>query len=140
MEKEKRILIVEPDPHMSEKLYQIFRRERIVVSLTERVSEAIRKIQEEQDRKARGVLSGLRELQFSMTLDQLNPVASKEIINQVKALKKNPDADELRKMITHLAEEIESKLETMANADPAIKPLEDSVRTLSILMDLYFSM
>ena len=99
-----------------------------------------RKIQEEQDRKARGVLSGLRELQFSMTLDQLNPVASKEIINQVKALKKNPDADELRKMITHLAEEIESKLETMANADPAIKPLEDSVRTLSILMDLYFSM
>ena len=32
---------------MSEKLYQIFRKERFVVSLTERVSEAIRKIQEE---------------------------------------------------------------------------------------------
>ena len=47
MEKEKRVLIVEPDPHMSEKLYQIFRKERFVVSLTERVSEAIRKIQEE---------------------------------------------------------------------------------------------
>ena len=47
MEKEKRVLIVEPDQHMSEKLYQIFRKERFVVSLTERVSEAIRKIQEE---------------------------------------------------------------------------------------------
>ena len=47
MEKEKKVLIVEPDPHMSEKLYQIFRKERFVVSLTERVSEAIRKIQEE---------------------------------------------------------------------------------------------
>ena len=47
MEKEKRVLIVEPDPQMSEKLYQIFRKERFVVSLTERVSEAIRKIQEE---------------------------------------------------------------------------------------------
>ena len=32
---------------MSEKLYQIFRKERFVVSSTERVSEAIRKIQEE---------------------------------------------------------------------------------------------
>ena len=47
MEKEKRVLIVEPDPHMAEKLYQIFRKEKYVVSSTERVSEAIRKIQEE---------------------------------------------------------------------------------------------
>ena len=47
MEKEKRVLIVEPDQHMAEKLYQIFRKERFVVSLTERVSEGIRKIQEE---------------------------------------------------------------------------------------------
>lgn len=47
MEKEKRVLIVEPDQQMAEKLYQIFRKERFVVSLTERVSEAIRKIQEE---------------------------------------------------------------------------------------------
>jgi len=47
MEKEKRVLIVEPDQNMAEKLYQIFRKERFVVSLTERVSEAIRKIQEE---------------------------------------------------------------------------------------------
>jgi hypothetical protein len=99
-----------------------------------------RRLQEEQDKKARGVLDGLRGLQFSMTLDQLGSVASKEIIKQVEALKNNPDTGELRKMITSLAEDIESQLEGMANADPGVKPLEDSMRVLSILMDLYFSM
>ncbi|MGD9143724.1 MAG: hypothetical protein PVG61_07755 [Dehalococcoidia bacterium] len=99
-----------------------------------------KRLQEEQDRKARGVLDGLRGLQFSMTLDQLDPVASDEIISQVKALKNNPDTGELRKMITNLAEDIESQLEIMVNDDPGVKPLEDSMRVLSILMDLYFSM
>lgn len=47
MEREKRILIVEPDPQVAKKLYQIFRKERFVVNLTERVPEAIRIIQEE---------------------------------------------------------------------------------------------
>ena len=56
-----------------------------------------KKLQEEQGKKAQGVLHGLRELQFSMTLDQLKPVASKETINQVKALKTNPDTGDLRK-------------------------------------------
>ena len=99
-----------------------------------------KRLQEEQDRKARGVLDGLRGLQFSMTLDQLDSVASDEIISQVKALKNNPNTDELRKMITNLAEDIESQLEIMVNDDPGVKPLEDSMRVLSILMDLYFSM
>jgi hypothetical protein len=99
-----------------------------------------RRLQEEQDRKARGVLDGLRGLQFSMTLDQLDSVASEEIISQVKELKNNPNTDELRKMITNLAEDIESQLEIMSNDDPGVKPLEDSMRVLSILMDLYFSM
>jgi hypothetical protein len=99
-----------------------------------------KRLQEEQDRKARGVLDGLRGLQFSMTLDQLDSVASDEIISQVKALKNNPNTDELRKMITNLAEDIESQLEIMVNDDPRVKPLEDSMRVLSILMDLYFSM
>jgi len=98
------------------------------------------KLREEQGRKAQGVLHGLRDLQFTMTLDQLNPVASKETIKQVNALKNNPDTGELRKIITTLAEDIEIQLETMASADPEVKPLEDSMRVLSILMDLYFSL
>lgn len=47
MEREKKILIIEPDPIMSKKLYQVFRKERFVANMTERASEAIRKIQEE---------------------------------------------------------------------------------------------
>ncbi len=99
-----------------------------------------RKLQEEKGKKAQGVLHGLRDLQFSMTLEQLNSVASKDIIKKVNALKNNPDTDELRKMISGLSEDIEIRLEVMANSDPAVKPLEDSMRVLSILMDLYFSL
>lgn len=47
MEKEKRILIVEPDTKMAEKLYHIFRKERYAVNMIERASEAIRNIQQE---------------------------------------------------------------------------------------------
>ena len=98
------------------------------------------RIQEEQGRKAQGVLQGLRELQFSMTLDQLGPVASEETIARVNALKTNPDTDELRKMISNLIEDIEQRLETKATADAGLKSLVDSSRVLGILMDLYFSL
>ena len=47
MEREKRILIVDPDPQVGKRLYQIFRKEKFVVNVIERASEAIRKIQEE---------------------------------------------------------------------------------------------
>ena len=47
MESEKRILIVEPDQEIAKKLYQVFRKERYVVNVTERASEAIRNIQQE---------------------------------------------------------------------------------------------
>ncbi len=47
MEREKKILIVEPDPEMSKKLSQVFQKENCVADMTKRASEAIRKIQEE---------------------------------------------------------------------------------------------
>lgn len=47
MEREKKILIVEPDLKMSEKLCSIFRKEKFVVHATERASEAIRNLQNE---------------------------------------------------------------------------------------------
>jgi DNA-binding NtrC family response regulator len=47
MEREKRILIVEPDQQVGKKLYQLFRKEKFAVNVIERASEAIRKIQEE---------------------------------------------------------------------------------------------
>ena len=99
-----------------------------------------KKLQEEQGKKAQGVLHGLRDLQFSMTLDQLNPIASKEIIKQVNALKNNPDTDELRKMINRLCDDMEHQLETITAANPDAKSTVDSMRVLNILIDLYFSL
>jgi len=47
MEKEKRILIVEPDPKVAEKNILTFRKEGFVLNMTDRASEAIRNIQEQ---------------------------------------------------------------------------------------------
>lgn len=47
MEREKRILIVEPDQKLAKKIYLIFRKEGFVANITERASEAIRNIQNE---------------------------------------------------------------------------------------------
>ena len=45
--KEKRILIVEPDARQAERMYLLFRKERLAVNSVRRVSEAIRNIQQE---------------------------------------------------------------------------------------------
>jgi len=47
MEREPRILIVEPDQKLAQKSHFLFRKEGFTANTTERVSEAIRNIQEE---------------------------------------------------------------------------------------------
>jgi DNA-binding NtrC family response regulator len=47
MDRGKKILIVEPDAKMSEKLRQVLRKEHFSVSITDRASEAIRALQKE---------------------------------------------------------------------------------------------
>ena len=47
MEREPRILIVEPDQKLAQKNHLLFRKEGFVANTTERASEAIRSIQEE---------------------------------------------------------------------------------------------
>ena len=98
------------------------------------------KQQKEQGEKAQGVLKGLKDLQFSLTIEQLKSVAGPEIIKEVNALKDKPDTEDLRKMISGLADEIENKLDTIAAADPEAKSMVDAMRVLNILMDLYFSL
>lgn len=99
-----------------------------------------KRLQEEQGRKAQGVLKGLKDLQFSMTLEQLKPVAAPEIIVEVNALKNKPDTEDLRKMISRLCDDMEHELEAIAATNPDTKPMVDSMRVLNILMDLYFSL
>ena len=99
-----------------------------------------KKLQEEQGKKAQGVLRGLKDLQFDMTIQQLQSVATPETIAEVDALKNKPDTEDLRRMISGMADDIENRLEAIANTDPGNKSLVDSMRVLNILMDLYFSL
>ena len=95
---------------------------------------------QEQGKKVRGVLQGLQNLNLSMALSQLKGVAKPEIIRQVAALKSQGGTEELRKMITNLVDEMEKQLNTVSGSKTEITQLVDSTRTLSILLDLYFSL
>ena len=98
------------------------------------------KQREEKGKQVQGVLQGLKELKVSMALEQLKSVAAPEIINEVSALRTKQSTDDLRKAITDLADDLENKLNTISTSNPDMAPLVNSVRTLSILMDLYFSL
>jgi ribosomal protein L22 len=98
-------------------------------------NEAKERQREEHGKKVRGVLQGLQELNINMALQQLKPVASPEIIRQVTALKTKGGTEDLRKMISSIADELEKSL----GAKKENAALLNSVRTLNILLDLYFS-
>ena len=95
---------------------------------------------EEQGKKVRGVLSGLKDLNISMTLDQLKTVAAPEIIKEVESLKTKESTEDLRKIISGLADEMEKRIMTLRTQDTDKTDLLNSMRTLNILMDLYFSL
>jgi hypothetical protein len=101
--------------------------------------DAREKQREEQGKKVRGVLQGLKDLNINMAIDQLKTVAGPEIVKRVISLKTSPNTDDLRKMITDIIDDLENELRRLPAAETETAGLADSMRTLSILMDLYFS-
>jgi hypothetical protein len=97
------------------------------------------KQREAKEKKVKGVLQGLTDLNFSMAIEQLKTVAGPEIVKQVSALRGRDNTDELRKIITDLADDLEDRLRAISTSKAEAAPLVNSVRTLNILMDLYFS-
>jgi ribosomal protein L22 len=98
-------------------------------------NEAKERQREEQGKKVRGVLQGLQELNINMAVQQLKAVAKPDIIKQVHALRTKGGTEDLRKMISSLADDLEKSLgDKKENA-----PLVNAMRTLNILLDLYFS-
>ncbi len=102
--------------------------------------EAQDRAKEEKGKQVRGVLQGLKDLNISMAVQQLKSVATPEIIKEVNALSSKDDTDDLRKMISGLAEDLENQLGAVSSSSPDAAPLVNSMRTLNILMDLYFSL
>jgi uncharacterized protein YktB (UPF0637 family) len=93
----------------------------------------------EHGKKVKGVLQGLQDLNLQMALEQLRTVAKPEFVSQIAALKTNPNTDSLRKIITRLVDDTERQLTALTpKSDTA--PLVNQLRTLSILLDLYFSL
>ena len=94
----------------------------------------------EQRKKVQGVLGGLRELTISMAVEQLKTVATPEIIEQVNSLKSKQGIAELRKLISNLANDLEKRIGIVTNANPSVQPIERSIKTLTILIELLFSL
>ncbi len=93
----------------------------------------------EQGKKVKGVLQGLQELNLSMALTQLETVAKPELIKQIAALRTKPGTEDLRKIITRMVDDTEKQANDLTpQSDTA--PIVNSLRTLSILLDLYFSL
>ncbi len=93
----------------------------------------------EQGKKVKGVLQGLQELNLSMALTQLKAVAKPELIQRVAALRTKPGTEDLRKLITKLVDDTEKQVSGL-NPKSDTTALANSMRTLSILLDLYFSL
>lgn len=95
---------------------------------------------QEQGKKVRGVLQGLQELNLNMALTQLKSVAKSEVIQRVSALKYKPGTEDLRKLITSIVDDLEKHLNAASISRTDTAQMVNSIRTLSILLDLYFSM
>ncbi|OGO20527.1 MAG: hypothetical protein A2144_10795 [Chloroflexi bacterium RBG_16_50_9] len=95
---------------------------------------------EEQGKKVQGVLQGLKELTVSMAIEQLKPVATPEIMRKVSALRGQKGTEDLRKLISNLAYDLEKNIDLISTSTPGMAPLTRSMKTLNILMDLYFSL
>lgn len=93
-----------------------------------------------QGKKVRGVLQGLKELNLDMAVRQLKTCASPEIVKQVNTLKIQENTEALRKMISDIADDLENKLRSLPAPKTETAPLVNAMRTLNILMDLYFSL
>jgi hypothetical protein len=95
---------------------------------------------QEQGKKVRGVLQGLKDLNLSMALNQLKGVAKPEVIQKVTALKSKDSTEDLRKLITSIVDDLEKQLNALTSSKTETTKLVNSTRTLSILLDLYFSL
>jgi len=102
--------------------------------------EAKEKQRQAQGKKVRGVLQGLKDLNLDMAVTQLKAVARPEIVKQVSALKSQEGTEVLRKLITGIAEDLEDRLRATQIPKADSTALCNSMRTLNILMDLYFSL
>ena len=103
------------------------------------MGQEIDKKEQEREKKAvekKKVVQGLKEIKVSVALEQLKPVATPEIIEEVSSLRHKRGSGDLRELILDLATELEKGIDDIAGPNPNIAR---SVKTLVILIELLFS-
>lgn len=95
---------------------------------------------EAHSQKVQGVVQGLREISFSIAMQQLQTVADPEVVKKVEALSRKPGTEDLRKMVSTLSRDLERAIHKHSAANPELAGIEQSVKTLSILLGLLFSL
>ncbi|MFC1949176.1 hypothetical protein ACFLW0_03280 [Chloroflexota bacterium] len=94
----------------------------------------------EHDQKLQGVVEGLREISFSVALEQLKLVATPETVEEILSLKNKQGTKELRRLISRLTRELEALAGKSASSNPDMVPIANSIKTLAILISLLFSL
>ncbi len=94
----------------------------------------------EQKQKVQGVLQGLKEINFSVALQQLETVAAPEVIAEVSSLKDRNGKEDLRKLITNLADDVERHAGRLSSEDVGVEQIKQEANTLTILLSLFFAL
>jgi len=105
--------------------------------LARKEQERIKRERELADKKQ--VVHGLKEIKVSVALEQLEPVATPEIIEAVSSLKHQQGSGDLRNLILDLVTELEKDVDGIAGSNPGMVTIERSAKTLAILIELLFS-
>ncbi len=95
---------------------------------------------EKHERNVQGVVAGLRGISFSVALNQLKSIAEPGIYEKVESLQKQPDSKELRRLISDITRNLEKQTAKASRKNSEMKPIENSTRTLAILISLLFSL
>ena len=94
----------------------------------------------EQRQIVQGVLQGLKEINVSVAVEQLRLVATPEIIEKISSLTHKQDTGDLRKLISDLVNGLEKRVGSVSASNQDMVPIERSVKTLAILIELFFSL
>ena len=95
---------------------------------------------DEHEKNMQGIVQGLRGISFSVALNQLKTTATQEVYEKVEAIQDQPDVKELRRMISDITRKLERETSKAARNNPEIESLDNSVKTLAILISLLFSL
>ena len=83
----------------------------------------------EQRQVVQGALKGLREISVTVTLGQLKQVATPEIIEEVGSLKYQQGTEDLRRLISRLANDLEKHIDNVSASNPDMVPIQRSAKT-----------